>query len=237
MQSGSNWWLNPAYPEVRQLIVDGVAEIVSQYDVDGVHLDDYFYPTTDPAFDAAAFAESGADDLLTFRLAQTSRMVQLIYDTVKAQDQSLIVSISPQGTMRGNYDSQYADVQLWASETGYCDVLIPQIYYGFKNENAPFEDTVAIWTQTVTSDCVSLVVWICTYKLGCEDTWAGTGSTEWVGHLDIPQRQVEFLLQLDGVDGIAIYDYDTTFEPETAVNAMAKQVDAITGLLRGTGTT
>ena len=51
---GDYWWLNPAYPEVRQLIADGVAEIVQQYEVDGIHLDDYFYPTTETAFDAAA---------------------------------------------------------------------------------------------------------------------------------------------------------------------------------------
>ena len=60
---GEYWWLNPAYPEVRQLVADGVAEILAQYHVDGIHLDDYFYPTTETAFDAAAFADAKADDL------------------------------------------------------------------------------------------------------------------------------------------------------------------------------
>lgn len=232
VQAGSNWWLNPAYPEVRQLIADGVAEIVSQYDVDGVQMDDYFYPTNDAAFDAAAFAESNETDLSAFRLKQTNLMVKQIYDTVKAADSALVVSISPQGTMYGNYESQYADVQLWASEPGYCDVLIPQIYFGFENETAPFEDTAAYWAQTVSCKEVSLVIGICTYKLGVEDIWAGSGSTEWIEHLDIPQRQVEFLLQMDGISGIAIYDYDSTFCPETAADAMAQQTAAIKALLR-----
>ena len=49
VKSGDRWWLNPAYPEVRQLIADGVSELVTQYEIDGVQIDDYFYPTTDSA--------------------------------------------------------------------------------------------------------------------------------------------------------------------------------------------
>lgn len=229
---GNNWWLNPAYPEVRQFIADGIEEIITQYDVDGIHMDDYFYPTTEASFDAAAFAESGASDLSEFRLEQTNAMVKQLYDTVKAEDSERIVSISPQGTMHGNYDSQYADVRRWASTPGYCDVLIPQVYFGFENETAPFEETAALWAETVTCEDVSLVIGIGTHKLGKEDTWAGSGSEEWQEHLDIPQRQVELLLHMDNVDGIAIYDYDTTFCPETAVDAMAQQVEEIGKLLR-----
>lgn len=229
---GNNWWLNPAYPEVRQFIADGVKEIITQYDVDGIHLDDYFYPTTEASFDTAAFVESGASDLSAFRLKQTNAMVKQLYDTVKAEDAQLIVSISPQGTMHGNYDSQYADVRRWASTPGYCDVLIPQVYFGFENETAPFEETASLWAETVTCEDVSLVIGIGTHKLGKEDTWAGSGSGEWQEHLDIPQRQVELLLHMDNVNGIAIYDYDTTFCPETAADAMAQQVEEIGKLLR-----
>lgn len=228
----NNWWLNPAYPEVRQLIADGVQEIITQYQVDGIHLDDYFYPTTDASFDATAFAEIGATDLSSFRLEQTNALVKLLYDTVKEKDSELLLSISPQGTMHGNYNSQFADVRRWASEEGYCDILIPQVYFGFENETAPFEETVAMWTQLVTCENVSLVIGIGTHKLGKEDTWAGSGSMEWIEHLDIPARQVTFLLHMDGVDGLAIYDYDTTFCPDTATEAMAQQVDAIGKLLR-----
>ncbi len=226
------WWLNPAYPEVRQFIADGIAEIMTAYDVDGIHMDDYFYPTTDTSFDAAAFDKSDISDLSAFRLAQTNAMVSLIYDTIKSYDPDLIFSISPQGTLEGNYNSQYADVTTWGSEIGYCDVLIPQIYYGFENETAPFVDMVALWNETISCDAVSFVAGICTYKLGCEDTWAGSGKTEWQENLDIPLREVEFLLELDGVDGVAIYDYDATFCPETAAEAMAAATEAISKMLR-----
>ncbi|MFR6495937.1 MAG: family 10 glycosylhydrolase [Ruminococcus sp.] len=108
---GEYWWLNPAYPEVRRLVADGVAEILAQYHVDGIHLDDYFYPTTETAFDAAAFADAKADDLGAFRLEQVNAMVQQIYSTVKAASPAMQLSISPQGTMDGNYTKQYADVR------------------------------------------------------------------------------------------------------------------------------
>lgn len=232
VQVGGNWWLNPAYPEVRQLAADGIAEILTQYDVDGIHIDDYFYPTTDADFDSAAFQASGETDLAAFRLSQTNEMVKLMYDTTKSIDSGCMFSISPQGTMQGNYDQQFADVKRWASEPGYCDMIIPQIYYGFENETAPFSDTVSIWAEATSCEAVSLVVGICTYKIGEEDIWAGTGSDEWIKNLDIPQQQVAFLLEQDSVDGVAIYDYDATFCPDTAKDAIAEQTAAIRSLLR-----
>ena len=73
---------------------DRAAEIVRNYDVDGIHLDDYFYPTTETAFDAAAFADAKADDLGAFRLEQVNAMVQQIYSTVKAASPAIQLSIS-----------------------------------------------------------------------------------------------------------------------------------------------
>ncbi len=227
------WWLNPAYPEVRQLIADGAAEIVRNYDIDGIHLDDYFYPTTDASFDAQAFQQSGNASLSKFRLEQTSAMLRLLYETVHNIKPDAVLSVSPQGTMQGNYDSQFSDVKRWASESGYCDMLIPQVYFGFENETAPFEDTVALWTKTATCADVSLVIGIGTHKYGKEDIWAGTGSREWQENLDIPSRQVKFLLAMEHIDGIAVYDYSTTFKPDTAAAEMAQQVAAMAELLHG----
>jgi len=56
------YYLNVYYEEVRQLIIDGVAEIVRYYDVDGVHMDDYFYPGNDAEMDDKEFAKEKAKD-------------------------------------------------------------------------------------------------------------------------------------------------------------------------------
>ena len=196
-----------------------MAEIVQQYEVDGIHLDDYFYPTTETAFDAAAFADAKADNLNQFRLSQVNEMIQQIYSTVKAKSPELLLSISPQGTMDGNYTKQYADVRRWGSEAGYCDVLIPQVYFGFENEAAPFSETVTEWVQTVTCDSVSLVIGIGTHKYGKVDQWAGSGSMEWTTQWDLPVRQATQVLETDGTDGLAVYDYVTTFLPESTPTA------------------
>lgn len=60
LRRGRGLYLNPAIPEAADYVVQGVAELVQNYAVDGIHFDDYFYPTTDAALDAAQFAASGA---------------------------------------------------------------------------------------------------------------------------------------------------------------------------------
>ena len=227
-----DYYFNPGLPEVREYIVRGAEELARKYDIDGIHLDDYFYPTTETAFDAAAFADAKADDLGAFRLEQVNAMVQQIYSTVKAASPAIQLSISPQGTMDGNYTKQYADVRRWGTETGYCDVLIPQLYYGFANETAPFAEALQTWTETVSSESVSLVIGIGTHKCGKEDTWAGSGSMEWCSEPTLPIRQAKLALETNGTDGVAVYDYETTFQPDTAADALSQIREALGKLFR-----
>lgn len=205
--SGSNLWLDPAYPEVRQLIADGAAEILAHYEVDGIHIDDYFYPTQDPAFDAAAFAESGAADLAQWRRDNCNALVKELYDTAKSYGKCF--SISPQGDPETNYEQLYADVALWSREPGYCDWIIPQLYYGFENEHCPFQEMLAQWTEAAQS--AKLVIGLAPYKIGQEDSWAGTGRTEWQTHGDVLSR--EAALALEKTDGISLYAYASLFYP------------------------
>ncbi|MBE6850749.1 MAG: hypothetical protein E7504_03270 [Ruminococcus sp.] len=215
---GSQYYLNPAYAEVRQLIADGVTEILERYDVDGIHIDDYFYPTQDAGFDAEAFAESGADDLAAWRRENCNAMVKAMYDAVKARDERLQFGISPQGNMRTNYSQLYADTALWCSTEGYCDYIAPQIYYGFENETCPFAETAALWAETATQ--AKLIVGLAPYKIGYEDEWAGHGKDEWTSDPLVLSKQADFLQYLDNVDGTALYSYTSLFSPDEAVAAM-----------------
>ena len=223
------WRLCPAYPEVRELIAEGAAEIVRNYEVDGIHIDDYFYPTTDIDFDAEAFAESKETNLSAFRKAQCNLLVSELYRAVKAENPDTAFGISPQGTLSGN-ETQYVDVETWCSEEGYCDYIVPQIYFGLKNENAPFADTVSLWKNLVTQDTVELVIGICTYKMGKEDIYAGSGKTEWLEDFSVSSKEVS-LVQEMGL-GAAIYSYDSTFSPAEEIREqMAKERSAIETLL------
>ena len=208
------WYLNPAYEEVRDYITDGVKEIIENYDVDGIHIDDYFYPTQDESFDKEAFENSAESDLQQWRIGNINIMVKGIYDTVKAFNPELLFGISPQGNMNIDYSTLYADVKKWCSEEGYCDYIVPQIYYGFKNENLPFEETVEQWKSENTCEDVYLVIGICTYKIGKEDKWAGSGKDEWINDKNIPSRQAEFVFE--NSCSTAIYSVETLFNEENS---------------------
>ncbi len=220
VQSGSHWYLNPAYPEVRRLIAEGVTEILEHYSVDGIHIDDYFYPTQDAAFDAAAFEASGAADLAAWRRENCNEMVQEIYAAVKAQDGNLLFGISPQGNMETNYKKLYADTALWCSQEGYCDYIVPQLYYGFDNAVCPFAETAQLWEETAAA--ADLVIGLAPYKIGQTDQWAGSGSEEWVTDPEVLSKQVQFLKERENVQGIALYSYASLFAPEDAVAALAQ---------------
>ena len=121
------WFLSPSYPETVELIEAAVGELLENYNIDGVHIDDYFYPSTDEEFDRDAFEKSGSTDLVQWRTENVSRYVKAIYDKVKSFDKRLLFGISPQGNIDSDYTSQYADVRRWSSEEGFCDYIVPQL--------------------------------------------------------------------------------------------------------------
>ena len=204
------WYLNPAYKEVRNYVADGVREIAENYNIDGIHIDDYFYPTQEESFDTAAFKESGNSDLKQWRTENIDNLVKGVYNTIKNVNPNIIFGISPQGNIDSDCNVLYADVKKWCSEEGYCDYIVPQIYYGFENESLPFENTVNEWLKLNTCDNVKLIIGICTYKIGKEDKWAGSGKNEWKETKGIPAKQAEFVFK-NKTDGIAVYSYESLF--------------------------
>ncbi|WP_303797398.1 glycoside hydrolase family 10 protein [Ruminococcus flavefaciens] len=198
------WYLVPSYPETVELLEAAIGEILDNYDVDGVHIDDYFYPTTDEDFDSAEFEKSGESDLAEWRTDVVSRYVKAIRDAVKSHDERLLFGISPQGNIDSDYSSQYADVRRWGSDKGFCDYIAPQLYFGFENECCPFLPTLAQWEELVGGG-VSLIVGLAPYKLGREDKWAGAaGELEWINDPDIIDKQIAAVKSSEA-EGYAMY--------------------------------
>ena len=198
------WYLDPAYEEVDELLTACIAEIARNYDVDGFHIDDYFYPTADTSFDEKEFSESASDNLSQWRMSNCTRMVKAMYNAVKSADKQLEFGISPQGSISGNYNSQFADVRLWCSGEGYCDYIVPQLYFGFENAACPFAETLALWEE-LCSDKVRLIIGLGEYKVGKADKWAGAGGeNEWIDSPDIIKRQIE-LVENSSASGYALY--------------------------------
>lgn len=223
------WYLNPAYPEVRQLICDGVSEIVSAYDVDGIQIDDYFYPTQDTSFDSAAFSASGTFlSLAQWRTENVNAMVKGLYKVIHKANPDVVFGISPQGSIVNSRDKLYADVETWC-RGGYCDYILPQIYFGFENAALPFDSTAKEWDRLVSSGNVKLVIGLAGYKIGAADSYAGdSGKNEWINNSDIISRQMRTAATLDNYGGTAIFRYASIFEPSAEVSAqVSKELENI----------
>ncbi len=186
--SDSRWWLQPGNQEVQELIVNGVREILNRYDVDGIHLDDYFYCAAPSAYgDTAAQAK-----------ANTSLLVKKIYQAVKAHNDTILFGVSPSGAFRMDSslpesDRNYlsTDLALWCSKPGYIDYVMPQIYWEHDHSTQPFTETLEKWENLVTDPSVRLYVGLAPYKLTAEEiSW-----------------QIDEIEASPRVDGYALFRY------------------------------
>ncbi len=207
--SGRNYF-NPASDEVRLLIIDGVREILKNYpDIKGIHIDDYFYPENCGDFDKKSYEayvkNAGKLSLGDWRRENVNSLVSGIYAAVKSFGSEKIFSVSPCGDIEKNYGTLYADVSLWCSQKGYCDMIIPQVYFGFNNKNLPFCDTVDRWEALTMGSETELVIGLALYKCGQEDKYAGeSGINEWKENSDIIKRQVEYI-KSKNLKGFSLY--------------------------------
>lgn len=211
-------YYNPGSAAARELIVDGVREIVANYNVDGIHFDDYFYPPNASAsFDQATYQASGSGkSLAAWRREQVDILVKAVYNAVGT---GTVFGISPAGNNQNNYNSLYCDVEKWLTTPGYVDYICPQVYFGFNNSVKPYKSTAKEFNDMITQSGVKLYVGLAAYKIGD----AQQGGTEWVQNTDIMARQVEYARTLSRYGGFALYRYDSLFNPAGGVSGAVKK--------------
>lgn len=129
--------LNPGSETARQLIVDGVKEIVQKYDVDGIHFDDYFYVP-------GVFNEVPDEE----KRENVNLLIRNVYQSIKEVKPNIVFGISPAGNIQ-NCMSIGADVETWLSQEGYVDYIMPQIYwtnqYGSAGNITMFSNRLKEW--------------------------------------------------------------------------------------------
>ncbi len=143
-------YLDPGYPEVAEFLSGIVSEILTRYDVDGIHIDDYFYPDglqkDDSLWDDGALYKlhGGGKSLQEWRYCNIDRIVRTLYDTVHGIRPEALFGVSPSGLM-ANTSRLYADPRRWVAE-GYPDYLVPQIYWSTdRGDHAAFGSALAQW--------------------------------------------------------------------------------------------
>lgn len=211
-------YLNPAYPYVRTMIAKGVGEICENYDVDGIHFDDYFYPDSDPSLDADAYslyAESVTQPMsqLDWRTANVNALIQEVYQTVKSMDENLLFGISPQGNLE-NDTAMGADVATWCAVPGYVDYLCPQLYYSFESETLDFTTALSQWAALPKHDSLRLYAGLALYKTGTD---ADDGTWQLSDDILLQQSQQAKAARCSG---IVLYSIES-FANETSAQAAA----------------
>ena len=217
-----NWsggqFYDPSNEKSRKLIIDGIKEVVSKYDVDGVQFDDYFYATPDMSVDAASYQQyltSGGklaqDD---WRRENVDVLVKDTYSAIKEIKPKVEFGISPQGNNQNNFSSQFADVEKWATTSGYVDYIAPQIYWGYEHKSAPFSEKLEEWSNIVTSDDVDLIIGLGAYRSGKADANAGDGANEWIDNTDVLLRQIKDIQNNSKSKGFILYGYSDLFDSQ-----------------------
>ncbi len=206
-------YLNPAAAEVKKLILSGIREIIENYAVDGIHLDDYFYPTTDPSFDEALYTEYKQStqtilDLPDWRRQNVSSLIHTLYCAVKAFNKNIQFGVSPAADIERCYNELYADVEGWA-HGGYVDYIMPQLYFGFEYpiERFMFDNLLPVWQAMLEDTNATLYVGLANYKIGTENE---PDKTEWNKYNDIISRQITLLNQ-NNTDGFVFFSYSSLF--------------------------
>ena len=208
-------YYDPGRPEVQQHLLDVTAEILDNYPVDGIHLDDYFYPSSSFS-DRETYQLYGDNfiDVGDFRRDAVCRLVDNLHRLVEEKRPDAAFGVSPSGiwanalkhpmgsetTGSQSFFEQYADSRRWVRE-GMVDYIIPQIYWEIGNQSSDFSVLLDWWSDTVADTNVKLYIGLAAYKAAEADK-----SSVWYGAGEL-QRQLDAIAQDANVCGVVYFRY------------------------------
>ncbi len=207
-------YFDPAIPEVQQLVISGVEEIIENYDVDGIHLDDYFYPGA--AFDdSESYAKYGnGENKDDWRRANVDALVLGLHNKIEELNSDVEFGISPVGVWANksnnslgsdtygseSYYKNYADTRKWALEE-WIDYIAPQIYWEIGNKTIDYKTAVEWWAETLQNCNTKLYVGLADYRCDGADS-----SSAWYNGKAISE-QIELNKSIEKVSGEIHFRY------------------------------
>lgn len=212
---------NPALPEVRQRIVSIVKDLVTKYEVDGVHMDDYFYPSLEAGEsmnDAAEYEKYGKgqfDNIADFRRDNVNQVVKGLHDMIQATRSDVVFSISPAANYNNNYNLLYADVTKWSQE-GWTEMIIPQIYFATGTGATNFNQYLTWWSQYTYKN--ALMVGYGLYRFGDP-----TQSAAFQSSADL-QAQFDYAATKRKVQGSVLYSARDLMNNKVDIMSVIKRV-------------
>ncbi len=229
--------LDPGIPAARAWIEDCVMEIVNNYDIDGIHFDDYFYneninnemgdDSTYTTYNNGQFSNKG-----DWRRNNTYLLIKELSQKIRQKKSWVKFGVSPSAIWANkkdhdggsntnssytNYDKTFADTKKWVNEE-IIDYIAPQLYFSFGNTAAPYGELASWWANTVKGKKVQLYIGQALYKFNSDS------DTYFTKDDGIPEitRQVKFNMSNPEIDGSIMFRFDQFFQPTWtgSVNAL-----------------
>ena len=222
---GTQYYFNPAYAETREYLKNIVADIVSHYDIEAVHIDDYFYPYPirgEEFPDNEAFKEEnrGFKNKNDWRRDNVNLAIDLISKTIKDIKPYVEFGVSPFGVWRNkgtdpngsdtkalsNYDDLYADVLKWLKEDK-IDYVMPQLYWEIGHKNANYSVLADWWNKNSFGHNL---------YIGLFASNLGVGQGVWRNGNELV-RQMKYNRKFANIQGVGLYSAVALMENRGAI--------------------
>lgn len=229
--------LAPSHPEVIDFVTKSIMEVADNYDVEGVHIDDYFYPYAKvpeelEQEDYLKYRESPEQTFDDFRRMNVDKMIKSIHDELKKSfsktNEKVMFGISPFAIYRTNklildtgwekgsfhsagalqcYSELYSDVYKWMKE-GWIDYVVPQVYFPFERKDVTYHDLTKWWSDICRETKTALYIGQAMYQMGSNEVWQNPHEIS---------NQLKFNTQFDNIDGSIFFTYKDFIGGDNAV--------------------
>lgn len=219
--------LSPAHPEVIDFVTRSIMEVADNYDVEGVHIDDYFYPYAKipqelEEADYLKYRESEEQSFDDFRRMNVDKMIKSVHDALKKSfsktNKKVMFGISPfaiyrthssiveGGWDKGSYNAAgalqcyselYSDVYKWMKE-GWIDYVVPQVYFPFERKDVTYHDLTKWWSERTKETNTVLYIGMGLYQMGSNEVWQNPKEIT---------NQLTFNQNFENVDGAIFFTY------------------------------
>ena len=227
LKYGNKYYYNPGLPEVQQHMVNIIDEIVSNYDIDAIHFDDYFYPYTikGKVFkDSVSYYNCAKPNQLLgdWRRSNIDSLIKKSHDIIKVRKPWVQLGVSPFGVWKNSstdpkgsdtqagqttYENLYADPLLWM-ENGWLDYLIPQVYWSMELPVASHRKIVDWWSNN--SKNTNLYIGNGPYKI------RNNSDKAWDKKRELP-NQIGYAREKEIVQGNAFFSAKSLMQSNTDV--------------------
>ncbi len=234
---GGKLYINPGIPEARAFVVESIMEVVKNYDIDAVHLDDYFYPypggdakKTIPDGDTYKKYGRGINNIGDWRRDNVNLFVKDLSTAIKQTKSYVKFGISPFGIWQNKsvdptgsdtsgmsaYSAIFADSRAWI-KNGYLDYIMPQVYWEFGNKSAAYEKVLNFWINEMKlNPNMHLYIGHAAFK-------AGTYNEAWKKEAELP-NQLKYNQSFRVINGSGLYNIQSVLDNNNFRYTLSKEL-------------